>query len=158
MGKNTGAKVMTAAITKLRRVPDWPERLEKFLQMNQSRKFQHGVWDCCQMAAQAIEVMCDVEIESYAGRYATRNQALGLIRKVTKQSQVRAIVGHVMRRYGCIERAPNFAQRGDLMLIWRGNTRRHSIGVLDLSGMITVLTDAGMARIPRDRAVSSWSI
>ena len=149
---------MTAAAIKLQRVPDWPERLERFFAANHARKFQHGTWDCCQMAAMAIEVMCGIEIESYAGRYTTWNEAVGVIQKVTKQSQVRVIVTHVMQRYGCIERNPNLAQRGDLMLIWRGNTQRHSVGLLDMSGMITVLTDAGMARIPRDRAVTSWSI
>lgn len=140
----------------VRRLPDWPSRLDLFLRENKARRFEYGEWDCCQMAAQAIAAMTGQMLDSYEGSYCTWTAALRLAHAKTGEARLRTIVSHVMKRYGFSERPPNFAQRGDLMLVW--GDRRHVVGVLDLGGMIAVLGEGGMARIPRSRAVSSWAI
>lgn len=139
------------------RLPDWPARLSAFFKENRSRKFQYGEWDCCLMAAAAIEAMTGVHPDpSCVGAYSNRGQCNCLIKRRTGKFGAQHIWRQVMQQNGYEERPASFAQRGDPVLIKR--TSSYSVGIVALDGDVIVAASKGLVKIPRDRAVSSWQI
>lgn len=139
------------------RLPDWPQRLSEFFKVNRARKFQYGEWDCCLMAAAAIEAMTGAHPDpSFIGAYKTRPQCKYLIEKHTGKTGAEHIWRKVMQQSGYVERGAAFAQRGDPVLIKR--TGGYSVGIIALDGDVIVAAGKGLVKIPRSKAVSSWQI
>jgi hypothetical protein len=98
------------------RVEDWPTVLAEEIIKAKSRPFVWGTHDCCLWACNVVLAMTGKDIaEWFRGRYHTRRQAYGALRKFAGGG----IYETVRRRcdeLGFPQIAPVIAQRGDLIL------------------------------------------
>lgn len=128
------------------RVKDWERVLDKLFQANRSRPFAWGTWDCGIFAADAIQAMTGVDLaESYRGTYSTETEArlLGTVEEIVGKTELK-------------ECPPNFAHRGDLLLVTNPGTP--CLGILSLNGRAVIVTDNGLALLPRTAILRSWHI
>jgi len=62
------------------RVPDWPARLDRFLQERRERSFQWGDHDCCLFALDWVEAATGVRLAEARGLYQDAEGAAALLR------------------------------------------------------------------------------
>lgn len=95
----------------IRRLGDWPRRLDTALTAARERPHAYGEHDCCLLAADVVDAMCGTEIAGrWRGRYKTARGARGLLKR-------RGGIEAEMARWGVGERPVLMAQRGDVMEI-----------------------------------------
>lgn len=142
----------------VRRLPDWPRRLEAFLAANAATPFRYGSFDCCLMAAVAIQAMTGKHPHpEYIGAYSTRSECRALIRRETGKSGVEFIWQQVMQENGIQECPVKCAQRGDAVLIKRGKSGS-SVAIVGLDGRLVVAGDVGLLLVDRGLAVRAWRV
>jgi hypothetical protein len=132
--------------TKLTRDLKWESLLDKFFLENMKRPFVWGEWDCGLFAAGAIQVMTGVDLaEPYRGRYSDEAgaRALGSAESIAES-------------IGLQECPPNFAHRGDLVLL--SNTPDPCLGILGMDGRAVMVTDNGLTFLKRTRILRSWHV
>lgn len=111
------------------RHPDWPERLDAFIEARRNRPFAWGAHDCVLMAADWVLEATGVDpIEGWRGRWKSASQAARML------AQAGGIPGAVTARLGKPLDPVLFAIRGDIALLVHDD--RKTLGVV---------TDAGLA-------------
>jgi hypothetical protein len=129
---------------------NWAMRLEGFLQKNAARPFQYGEWDCCLFVCSAIDAMTGTDPGwEFRGKYDSAKTA-------RRFGKVEKIAETVTARYGMKEVQPGFAQRGDLVMIKRSWDR--SLGIISVSGLITVVGEQGLILATRQDVVRAWRV
>lgn len=64
----------------MRRLPDWPARLDAAIEAARARPFQWGAMDCSIFAADVVLALTGRDFaESFRGRYSTRAEAVALL-------------------------------------------------------------------------------
>lgn len=140
----------------IRRLEDWPTRLERYVLAQQKAKFRYGQLDCCLFVAGAIEAMTGVDIAPFR-EYHSRRTASQLAVTYCGRKSVRAIVEKAFEEAGMPKIPPAFACRGDAVLIKRPSDS--SLGIVDLNGRdILLLAREGFARQPISLAVQAWRV
>lgn len=92
----------------MRRLEDWPLRLDAALMAARERAFKPGDWDCSLFAADVVDAMCGTAIAArFRGRYKTARGARGVLRRAGGIDAIMAGVGPEIR--------PLMAQRGDVV-------------------------------------------
>lgn len=97
----------------VRRVEDWPERLDAFVRAARRKPFVYGQWDCALMAAAWVMECTGVDVAAKWRGYTDEPDAL---RVVCGAGGLAAIVTEVL---GEALPTPALAQRGDIVLIAR---------------------------------------
>jgi uncharacterized protein DUF6950 len=135
-------------MTKLTRYPDWPARLESYIQGLKGREFSYGSFDCALFVCDAIEVMTGVNpAAEFKGRYSTRDEARKLLGAVGGYEGVAAASGLAVI-------APKLARRGDVLRM-----RVFSLGLVSLNGRDAwVLGENGIELFPAAAAVGAWRV
>jgi hypothetical protein len=127
----------------MERLPDWEGLLDTFFQENRLRSFEIGVWDCGLFSAGAIQAITGIDLaEPYRGTYSSPEDVS--LEDIVSQTKLE-------------ECPPNYAHRGDLLLL-RNSPNPPCLGILGLDGQGMMVTDNGLARIPRDRVLRSWHV
>lgn len=94
-------------MTKLQRLPDWPERLIEFIEARRTRAFSWGSNDCALFAADAVLSMTGVDLGAEWRGYKSKRKAASIINKI---GGMRAFAASLQ------EKQVGFAQRGDIVL------------------------------------------
>lgn len=140
------------------RFPDWPSRLETFLNTVVSQKFAYSRFDCCTFVADAIEAETGIDIAKlYRGRYSTRAEALKLGMDLAGAPTVQAIAEKQAERHGMPEIPVLSAARGDMVLLKR--PRDYSLGLVAMDGrQVLIAGKFGWGPVPIDRACRAWRV
>ncbi len=137
------------------RFEDWPSRLHAFLEAAHGRPFSWGRWDCCILAADAVQAMTGADpLGPFRGRYRT---ALGAARLLTPMG---GLAGGCTRLLGA-PIAPLLAQRGDVVVVDSptGAGGPLACGVVDLTGRAAACPgEASLVFVPLARARQAWRI
>lgn len=99
----------------LKRLPDWPERLSRYVEANANRVFRWGTFDCAQFANGAVEAMT--------------GQAVARCNCYTDSKEAREIMGcsiprfvsRIARQQGWRKIKPAAAMRGDVVIAKQSN-------------------------------------
>lgn len=142
----------------MRRFDDWPTRLQRYIDASICMSFRYGQHDCCLFTADCIRAMTGADLaEWFRGRYATRKDALALIRERTGRGNVEAVAEYAAHERGLVEVQVAFAQRGDMALIGRG--RSSLLGVVSLSGVdVMCLMQKQIMRVDFEHVTRVWRI
>ena len=95
---------------KIKRVPDWEQRFNKWITDNKHKSFKWGEWDCGLMAASNISNLTDFDVyDEFAGNYDDEKSAYVFLKNK------RGFIGLCNKVLG-ESINPNFARRGDIIL------------------------------------------
>lgn len=100
----------------MRRLPDWPSRLDGFIRERRSHPFVWGVNDCCTFAEGAVRAQTGVALLAGTARPATR---FGAARFLLGRGH-RDVAGLATELLGPSLRTPRLAQRGDVVCFFGG--------------------------------------
>lgn len=103
------------------RFPDWPERLNDFLEGRRERPFSWGSNDCALFAADAIHAITGEDVAAKWRGYRSERGALTRIRDLG------GLRGAALAA-GLVEKCIGLAQRGDVVLVM--NDGRETLGVV----------------------------
>ncbi len=68
---------------RIKRLPDWPVRLNEYIVKAQSEQFDLGTHDCCTFAAGAVEAMTGVDpMADFRGKYDGWKSARKALKKI----------------------------------------------------------------------------
>lgn len=129
------------------RRPDWPQRLDAYIESRLTAWFQWGDHDCCRFAAGAVEAMTgDDRMAGYT--YTDERAALRLIRDAGSLDAL------VVRALG-EPIPPAFAQRGDVVIadLDHGPTLGVCLGLLS-----AFVADTGLTHRPTLACRAAWRI
>lgn len=136
----------------MKRLPDWPQRLDAVIVEATAKPFRYGAFDCCLFAADAVRAMTGVDpAQSWRGCYRGLRGALQMIRR---EGDVPAIV---TSRLGIAPLEGHAARRGDL--VWRPGPPAGYGAVGVCIGLHCVYpSDRGLAFMPRDEGRLYWMV
>lgn len=130
----------------VKRLPDWRNRLDAYLDEKTREPFEYGTNDCALFVAGAVNAMTGFDpAEGFRGRYHTSAQAQRSLlshgyEKVTE-----------MARQFFREIHPSRAQIGDLAVA------EDALGVIG-GPMIFVLREDGLGQVPLSLATSAFEV
>lgn len=107
------------------RFPDWPERLNEFIEGRRERPFSWGANDCALFAADAIVQMTGVDLAKPWRGYRSERGALTRIQKAGGLREIALAAG-------LIEKPAGLAQRGDVVLVMQDG--RETFGIVAGNG------------------------
>lgn len=148
----------------LRRCADWPSRLEQLLAERRHRAFEWGVHDCCLFAADAVEVMTDVDPAfAFRARYRTR---AGAARVLRRHGGFEDLIARLATAFGMAAVAPLQAGRGDVVCFVTPLPKPCSgsvaglpaLGIVALNGEIAAAGPDGLVFLPLRAATRAWAV
>lgn len=93
----------------MKRLNDWPERLNNYFDSVAKKPFQWGENDCCTFARGAVQAITGHVIKADAfDSYRCRSTAALLLKDIGLKERVTAALGEPIE--------PTFAQRGDIVM------------------------------------------
>lgn len=136
----------------LKRFPDWPERLARYIDASVNKPFVWGQNDCCLFAMDCVMAITGEDLAAPYRGYQSQMQA---VRMLHKNGGVAGIANAVALKYGIQEIAPAMAGRGDVCLfdIGRGDTLGIRAG-----GHIFAPGRDGLIGFPILQALRAWRI
>lgn len=138
---------------KIRRLQDWPTRLEAAIDAARKCPFEWGKNDCALFAADCVLAMTGVDFAaSFRGKYKT---AEGAKRKL-KAAGTTGLSGYVGKLFGdSVE--PVFATRGDLACV--KSPEGTALGIVDNTGRrVACVGKDGLIFEPLSQALKIWKI
>ncbi len=133
------------------RLPDWPERLQTYLDSCEVKTFGYGRFDCAIFATEAVQSITGTIF--MVPRYSSLKEALAAVGSVHKLRKF-------MRLYAVQHELPSIppltAQRGDVVLIRR--RKGYSLGVIGMNGMIHAPGKRALLQLPLTDAVEAWRV
>lgn len=134
------------------RLPGWEARLHAVVEDARRRPYALGVHDCFRVACEAMRALTGVDRWSlFAGRYATRREALRLIGR-----HGRSVDEAGSWLFGGPVRPAAEARRGDVVKFVDAAGEAH-LGVC-LGAKAAVLGEAGLGFVPLGACAGCWRI
>ena len=140
----------------MKRYPDWPRRLNAFLQTSAGQEFAWGQNDCALFACAAIAAQTGVDPASpLRGTYNTR---AGALRAVLPDGGFEQLVDRVTAEHQMPElRSTRLAQRGDLVLF--DSQDGPALGIVGFSGLHALSTaPQGIKEVPLGAWRRAWRV
>lgn len=132
---------------------DWLENLTKFIADAQHRVFVWGAWDCCLMAANAIQEMTGTDpVPKYRGVYTTKRGALKLI---VAHGGFESFMAEIAAENDCARIPALSAQRGDAVLLPLPDMP--ALGIC-LGRHAAYAAPIGLTLVPMDSSMICWSV
>jgi hypothetical protein len=122
----------------VKRLPDWADRLARFLDERRNAAFDPQTHNCALFACDAIAAMTGVDL---AAEFRGRANLMDL------QPQLEAIFDQVGEANGLVEIPLARAHRGDVVLIRRGEHAALGIMGMGMNGAVVAAGD-GLATVP----------
>lgn len=94
----------------MKRFPDWPERLNAYIEGRRERPFCWGSNDCALFAADAVEAITGETLGKAWRKYKTAKGAAQIIKRA---GGMRGLA----EKAGLVEKPVGLAQRGDVVLV-----------------------------------------
>jgi hypothetical protein len=143
----------------IKRLEHWDTtHLHQFLLERRKTPFKWGEHDCCLFAADAIQAITGVDIASdFRGRYSDQASALDAIKSVTGGTTVEDAAVYCATKAGLPELPhPNFAHRGDLVLL--NDAGQLIAGVIGLNSKPLSAGEKGMKSLPLSSVKRAWRV
>ncbi|MCQ4575426.1 MAG: hypothetical protein NOU37_09310 [Candidatus Brocadiales bacterium] len=99
----------------MKRVEDWPERLDEYVESVKDKPFEYTMHDCCAFMAMAVIVITGVDVMKGLRTYTDKQSAYRVIKDYAGGGVAEA-VEKAMSDHGFQEVPPLMAQRGDVVL------------------------------------------
>jgi hypothetical protein len=162
--------MITSAMIKVRRHPQWPRRLHQLISTSQDVTFAWGTYDCWHFVARAIREMTGIDVAAAVrAKYGTYSDEAGA-QKLFLQGQHSARPGVPTDALGNfaaqIATENNFpevnpvtlARRGDV--VWVDNrTQFGALGIVDLTGRHAVcMSSKGTVQVHMQRFRRAWRV
>lgn len=158
----------------IKRLPDWQRRLANTLATAHQVPFEWGKWDCAMAACRLIHAQTGIDIgEQFRGTYASEADAIALIGAKlvnfpagTTEEEIQQLkaqnlgnfAAEIAQSFAFEEVEPNYARRGDLVLVNNG-VPGGALGVVGLDGRYAhCAADSGMKRIAIHRWLRAWRV
>lgn len=139
------------------RFPDWPRRLQVFLNERRQCRFSYGSFDCCLFVCDAIRAMTGVDVaDSFRGTYHSRRQARSALTELCGYPSVEVVAEQITKQHSMKEVPIAFAQRGDVVIIPR--LLGHSLGLVGLNGEEILVAGDGVTKLSLSKAVRAWRV
>jgi hypothetical protein len=143
----------------MRRLPDWPERLDEYLQGRATAPFSWGTHDCCAFSAGAILAQTGVDIMGQLkARYKTARGAAGFISR--NGGSLEAMARQIGRDFGFKEIPVAFAGRGCPVLGEVTNAEGEAepaMGIVGLDGRNALFaSETGCVALPTVSCLAAW--
>lgn len=142
---------------KLKRHEKWEIALREQFETAFDAVFFWSEFDCCQWPASCVMAMTGADLLGGLPGYTT---AIGAARAIRKYggSDLEAAAEKLFEAAGCIECAPAFARRGDVVLLKLEG--RLTMGVVDLTGRFVAAPNeaGGLAKLPVLSAERAWMV
>lgn len=136
----------------LKRYPDWPERLSRYLASVKARPFVWGEHDCCLFAADALLAMTGIDTAArWRNRYSTSIGA-GRVLKLEGFDSLEAAITDAI---GQSEPNLMLASRGDVALV--RNAGNPAAGIVFGRG-VYVPGESGLLCLSRDTIIHLWRV
>ena len=143
----------------MNRFPDWPERLQRFLERRQEQRFKWGVQDCALFACDAVVEMTGVDLAAdFRGQYSTAHSARRAI-KIFAHGGLADVAEKVAGKHHIAEVEVALAQRGDIALVEmeEGDPFPYALVVV-MIGHLVGPAHRGVERLPLSRIRRVWAI
>jgi hypothetical protein len=147
---------MSAAVQTLQRLPDWPLRLEAFVQQRAHQPFAWGAQDCALFAADAVQALTGVDVAPPALRQ--HRSARAALRSLQAHGGLHGIAQAALGT----PIAPALATVGDVLLVNSNNLAFMHPGrpMLALCNGSTALAPGpqGLVSVSLQRATHAWRV
>jgi hypothetical protein len=143
----------------IKRLQEWDTtHLHQFVLSRRSTPFAWGSHDCCLLAADAIQAITGVDIAAdFRGRYSDQASAFAAIKTITGGSTVEDAAVYCATKAEMPELPhPNFAHRGDLVLI--EDAGRVIAGVVGLQSKPLSAGEKGLKTFPMSAIKRAWRV
>jgi cell wall-associated NlpC family hydrolase len=141
---------------------DWVSALDAYFTTHKDAPFSYDQskgLDCCTFAFGAIEAQTGIDIgKAFRGNYNTRKESLRVIHAYSGKASLESGVEALMNEHRFPEIPLLRAQRGDAVLIRKGQ-RYSSLGIVALNGReILTISNKGIWRLPLTSGFRAWSL
>lgn len=137
----------------MKRFPAWEHRLHQEIERARGKSFAWGKFDCAMFACDCIEVMTGEDpAAAYRGKYSDEAGALQLV-----GDSLLRFAHDIAMACGMPPQHPNFARRGDLVLVNNG-TPLGALGIVSHHGHFAWCAADGLARVKMERWRLSWKV
>ena len=147
----------------MRRLADWAERLNAYLEACENKPFQWGQHDCVQFACGAVEAMTgERPLPQLCGHYTTAREAARSI--AAYGENLEAAVTAQCRQLGFVEISPLRAQRGDVVLLATDSgddlsiPERGALGIIGMNGLPVFVDTHELLEVPLEVVRRAWKI
>ena len=147
----------------MRRLSDWAERLNAYLEACEKKSFQWGQHDCVQFACGAVEAMTgERPLPQLCGQYGSARQAVRSIAAYGKN--LPAAIAAQCAHLGFAEISPQQAQRGDLVLLHTEAggelemPERGSLGIIGMRGLPVFVDTHELLEVPLEMVRRAWKV
>ena len=144
----------------IKRFPDWPERLNLFVESRQSQRARWGVQDCALFACDAVIEMTGVDLAAdFRGAYESAKTAREQLRMYVGGSTLRDATEWIATEHGISRVPPAFAQRGDVALISMDNSWfKGALALVMIGHVLVPAKPRGLERVPLSRITQVWAV
>lgn len=137
----------------MKRVEDWPGRLQKTVDASRRRDFVWGEFDCCLFVADAVKAMTGTDIAiRYRGKYKSKRGAMALLRKLDGGGVQEAAT----RAFGAPLTYRLTARRGDVALV--DTPDGDALGICTGPWIVVPRPDEGLVALPLGAARMAWRV
>lgn len=137
------------------RLPNWEEKLGKYIASMERKDFRYGVLDCCRFAAGAVEAIAGKNLMEEVPRYFGVQEARRLLKSL---GGLEMAAETITLGFGLREVEPLKAQRGDMVLAYLASGRP-CMGVVSPNGWHCIFPALhGLARIPLRECARAWRV
>lgn len=150
---------MSSSILPTHRLHNWDIRLGDFIHSNSSQTFSYGKWDCFQFLRLGVQSMTGVDLMTGFRSYHSRLGYLRQLYTYCESLSLATFMDKLMDSFGFPEVYPNFAHRGDPVLI-HTLAGEGAIGMVSLSGsdVIGLELDGKIGRFPFSAVLGAWRL
>ena len=140
---------MVDRMTVMTRLPDWEARMSTILDVNASRPFHWGEWDCALFAGTIAAAITGVDkvSEFRGGKYSDERGAAKALRKFGRGTLMKTIDGLYTRK------SLSHVHRGDI--VWHKGAVGICIGAF---GLFLPPDGGGYARVPLADLEIAWEV
>jgi hypothetical protein len=144
------------------KLQNWATRLDAYIAAAARMPFSYNPaagLDCCRFTWGAINAQNGSMIgQQFAGRYATKRDALLLMKEYCGKPSLALCIHKLMSEHGFERVGPYYAQRGDALLVPNGTSGDY-FGVLDLNGRdVLSVGEYSIRRVPISIKCRAWRI
>jgi len=141
----------------MERRENWEHFLSEFIFKRTNSVFKYGQNDCCLFVADAVEKITGVDIaEEFRGQYNTKAEAYKLLMNFSGGA-VEETFKTLSRQYGFHEISPNYAGRGDIVLV--EGEMGDAVGIVDMTGeQVAIPAIKGLISFPMIAIKKAWRI
>ena len=136
------------------RLPDWRDRLQRYLDAQRGRRFAYGWADCALFAAGAVRAMTGQDVaRPWRGRYATLRDGVRLL----GGDDIHGLESLATRVLGpSVD--PAAARVGDIVSIPAGDRRSISLAVCTGDHVVAIARPVGLAVRPLKIGRACWRV